>query len=155
MLWKIIPWPNNTCCNLTFIKINKPSVICNQHSCCPCCCSVVKLCLTLRPHEWQHTRLPCPSLSPRVSPELVFSTCSSQINSYVNLLPKPGSSFTSASKCLKASWKVLRDMHYKCSFIQHQANVYWALSVCPALSLVEGFYVHKHFGFCIFVSKEC
>ena len=31
-----------------------------------CCCSVMKLCPTLRPCEPQHTRLPCPSLSPRV-----------------------------------------------------------------------------------------
>ena len=27
-----------------------------------CCCLVVKSCLTLRPHELQHARLPCPSL---------------------------------------------------------------------------------------------
>ena len=32
----------------------------------PCCFSVTKLCSTLQPHELQHTRLPCPSLSPRV-----------------------------------------------------------------------------------------
>ena len=32
----------------------------------PCCFSVTKLCPTLRPRELQHTRLPCPSLSPRV-----------------------------------------------------------------------------------------
>ena len=31
-----------------------------------CCCSVAKSCLTLRTHGLQHTRLPCPSLSPRV-----------------------------------------------------------------------------------------
>ena len=31
-----------------------------------CCCSVSKLCLTLQPHELQHARLPCPSLSPKV-----------------------------------------------------------------------------------------
>ena len=30
------------------------------------CCSVTKLCLTLRPHELQHSRLPRPSLSPGV-----------------------------------------------------------------------------------------
>ena len=30
------------------------------------CRSVVKYCLTLQPHGLQHTRLPCPSLSPRV-----------------------------------------------------------------------------------------
>ena len=31
-----------------------------------CCCSVAKSCLTLWPHELQHTRLPCPSLSPGI-----------------------------------------------------------------------------------------
>ena len=30
------------------------------------CCSVNKLCPTLRPHGLQHASLPCPSLSPRV-----------------------------------------------------------------------------------------
>ena len=33
---------------------------------CCCYCSVTKSCLTLRPHRLQHSRLPCPSLSPRV-----------------------------------------------------------------------------------------
>ena len=32
-----------------------------------CCCSVAKLCLTLQLDELQHSRLPCPSQSPRVS----------------------------------------------------------------------------------------
>ena len=31
-----------------------------------CCCSVTKLCLTLRPHGLGNARLPCPSSSPRV-----------------------------------------------------------------------------------------
>ena len=30
---------------------------------CSCCCSVAKLCPTLRPHGLQHARLLCPSLS--------------------------------------------------------------------------------------------
>ena len=30
------------------------------------CCSVAQSCQTLQPHGLQHTRLPCPSLSPRV-----------------------------------------------------------------------------------------
>ena len=29
------------------------------------CCFIAKLCLSLRPHGLQHTRLPCPSPSPR------------------------------------------------------------------------------------------
>ena len=55
--------------------------LCLRLHCCPanrfistvlldsiCCyCSVARLCLDpLRPHGLQHTRLPCPSLSPRV-----------------------------------------------------------------------------------------
>ena len=43
---------------------------------CLACCSVIKSCLTLRPHELQHTRLPCPLLSPsllkRISIESVM-----------------------------------------------------------------------------------
>ena len=31
-----------------------------------CCCSMAQSCSTLWPHELQHTRFPCPSLSPRV-----------------------------------------------------------------------------------------
>ena len=31
-----------------------------------CCCSIAKLCPPLQSHGLQHTRLPCPSLSPRV-----------------------------------------------------------------------------------------
>ena len=34
--------------------------------CCFCCCSVAKSCATLSPHGLQHTKLPCPSLSPGV-----------------------------------------------------------------------------------------
>ena len=37
----------------------KPNKIC-------CCCSVTQSCPTLQPHGQQHSRLPCPSLSPRV-----------------------------------------------------------------------------------------
>ena len=33
---------------------------------CHDCCSVAKLCLTMRPHGLQHARLPCPSRSPWV-----------------------------------------------------------------------------------------
>ena len=42
--------------------------ICNyfQHTPLSICCSVDKSCPPLQPHEMQHARLPCPSLSPRV-----------------------------------------------------------------------------------------
>ena len=33
--------------------------------CCCCCCSVAKSCATLSPHGLQHTKLPCPSPTPR------------------------------------------------------------------------------------------
>ena len=38
-----------------------------------CCCSVAQLCLTLQPHALQHTRLPCPSLSPQFSSDQSLS----------------------------------------------------------------------------------
>ena len=41
------------------VKINFRSGVC-----CCCYCSVAQLCLTLRPHGPQHTRLPWPSPSP-------------------------------------------------------------------------------------------
>ena len=37
-----------------------------RKNCCCCCCSVNKLSDSLQPIELQHTRLPCPSPSPRV-----------------------------------------------------------------------------------------
>ena len=37
-----------------------------KHTCNKCCCSVTKSCATLRPHELQYPKVPCPSLSPRV-----------------------------------------------------------------------------------------
>ena len=38
----------------------------SAYVCCYCCYSVAKSCLTLQLHGLQHTRLPCPLLSPRV-----------------------------------------------------------------------------------------
>ena len=35
-----------------------------------CCCSVTQSCLTLRPHGLQHSRLPCPSQTPRACSHL-------------------------------------------------------------------------------------
>ena len=35
-----------------------------------CCCSVTQLCPTLQPHWLQHARLPCPSPTPWVHPNL-------------------------------------------------------------------------------------
>ena len=50
---------------LLVVIIFQYTQISNHHDTC-CCCSVTKSWPTLWPHELQHTRLPCPSLSPRV-----------------------------------------------------------------------------------------
>ena len=49
-------------------SMHKKKKICNyfQHTPLSICCSVDKSCPPLQPHEMQHARLPCPSLSPRV-----------------------------------------------------------------------------------------
>ena len=45
----------------------KPVIPCGEVFSGPSCCSVAQSCLTVfRPHRLQHTRLPCPSPSPRV-----------------------------------------------------------------------------------------
>ena len=61
----------------------------------PCLlCSVAKLCPTLRPHGLQHTRLPCPSLSPGV--------CSNSCPSSRWWHPTISSSVTPSSSCLQS-----------------------------------------------------
>ena len=54
-----------------------------QYGCCSC--SVTKSCLALWPHEMQHTRLPCPSLSPGVfsNSSLLSQWCHKTISSSV------------------------------------------------------------------------
>ena len=59
-----------------------------------CCCWVTQLCLTLWPHGLQHTRLPCPSLSPRAC--LTSCTLSWWCH------PTISSSVTSFSSCLQS-----------------------------------------------------
>ena len=51
-----------------------------------CCCSAAKSCLTWWSHELQHTRLPCPSLSPGVGSNSCPSSrwCHSTILSFVS-----------------------------------------------------------------------
>ena len=56
-----------------------------------CCCSVTKLCPTLRPRGLQHARLPCPSPSPRVCSD------SSPLNRWCH--PTISSSATHFSAC--------------------------------------------------------
>ena len=48
--------------NLRDEKLRKGSGLCRGF----CCCSIAQSCLTLQLHRLQHTRLPCPSLSPGV-----------------------------------------------------------------------------------------
>ena len=54
-----------------------------QYGCCSC--SVTKSCLALWPHEMQHARLPCPSLSPGVfsNSSLLSQWCHKTISSSV------------------------------------------------------------------------
>ena len=68
------------------------------------CCSVAKLCLTLQPHELQHARLPCPSLSPRVCSNLcpLSQWCHPTISSSVPLSSCPQS--FSAAGSFPMSW---------------------------------------------------
>ena len=60
-----------------------------------CCCSIAKSCLTLlRPHGLQHTRLPCPSPTPRVYPNSCHPTISSSVvpfSSHLQSFPASGS----------------------------------------------------------------
>ena len=51
-----------------------------------CCCSAAKSCLTWWSHELQHTRLPCPSLSPGVGSNScpLSRWCHSTILSFVS-----------------------------------------------------------------------
>ena len=58
------------------------------------CCSVAKLCPTLQPHGLQHTRLPCPSPSPRV--------CSNSCPLSWWCHPTISSSVTLFSSCLQS-----------------------------------------------------
>ena len=55
------------------------------------CCSVAKLCPILWPHELQHARLPCPSLSPRVYSNScpLSQWCHPILSSYHSLLLSP------------------------------------------------------------------
>ena len=85
------------------------------------CCSVSKSCLTLQSYRLQHTRPPCPSLSPRVSSnscplsQWCYPTISSSVipfSSCPQSLPASGSIpmsqfFTSGGQSIGASASVL------------------------------------------------
>ena len=72
-----------------------------------CCCSVAKSCLTLcDPHGLQHTRSPCPPLSPGICPSSCplnhwgHPTISSSVALFFSLQSFPASSTTSFTSCL-------------------------------------------------------
>ena len=52
--------------HVLFVRSRAKRHLCCSCLCCCCCCSVAKSCPALRPHQLQHTRLPCPSPSPGV-----------------------------------------------------------------------------------------
>ena len=69
------------------------------------CCSVTKLCWTLRPHGLQHTRLPCPSLSPKACSNScpLSQWCHPTISSSVTLFSSCSQYFP-ASGSFPVSW---------------------------------------------------
>ena len=73
-----------------------------------CCCSVTKSCPTFQPHDLQHARLPCPSLSPGVCSnscalsQWCYPTISSSVDPFSSCLqsfPASGSFLVSCSSC--------------------------------------------------------
>ena len=68
-----------------------------SHYC--CCCSATKSCSTLQHHGLQHTKPPCPSLSPRVCPSScpLNQSCHPTISSSVAL-------FSFCLQSFPASW---------------------------------------------------
>ena len=91
-----------------------------KYLCC-CYCSVTKSCLTLRPHRLQHSRLPCPSLSPGVC----SNSCPSGWWCYLTIsssaAPSPFTFNLSQHQGL-SSEPVLRIMWPK----------YWSFSISPS-----------------------
>ena len=68
----MLPFPLNTLSSSSMFRKWDVSLRRLQHDFFKCqvrhcyCCSVAQSCQTLQPHGLQHSRLPCPSLSPRV-----------------------------------------------------------------------------------------
>ena len=84
-----------------------------------CYCSVTKSCLTLRPHRLQHSRLPCPSLSPGVC----SNSCPLNWWCYLTISP----SAAPFSFCLQSfpelvSQLLKRQNFISCLFIQKYEN---------------------------------
>ena len=67
-MWKQLwGWAIKELLKAILVRVQKGKEACREsfHLLC-CCCPVTKSCPSPRPHELQHTRPPCPSLSPGV-----------------------------------------------------------------------------------------
>ena len=105
-----------------------------------CCCSVIRMCLTLWPHGLQHTRLRCPSPSPGICPSLFplnlwcHPTISSWSPSFFNLSQHQGISSESAfhirrPKDWSFSFSISSSIGYS-RLISFKIGLVWSLC-CP------------------------
>ena len=82
-----------------------------------CCFSVSMLCPTLRPHGLQHTRLPCPSLSPRVCPNKYLLSQWCHLTSHPLSSPSPPASNPSQHQSLYQWVNSLHEVAKVASFL--------------------------------------
>ena len=85
--------------------LRKQSVIDSHNN--ACCCSITKSYLTLQPQELQHSRLPCPSLSPRICSDScpLSQSCYPTISSSVT-------PFSCCPQCFPASGSFLMNWFF-------------------------------------------
>ena len=95
-----------------------------------CCYSVTKSCLTLWPHELQHTRLLCPSLSPKV--------CSNSCP--LNWWCHPTSSSSVACFVCPQSFPSIR-IFFNVSAFLIRWRKYWSFSfnISPSVNILDWF----------------
>ena len=86
------------------------------------CCSVAQSCLTLWPHGLQHTRLPCPSLSPRV--------CSNSCP--LSQWRHPTISSSVVPFCIWSFFPSIRVFSNKLALHIRWWPKYWSFSICPS-----------------------
>ena len=90
-----------------------------------CCCSVIKSCLTLRPHGLQHTSLPYPLPSPGIFPNSCSQGC-----------PPAISSSDAIFSCLWSFW-ASRTFPMGCLFTSDEQNTRALASVLPWIFRVD------------------